>query len=167
MGRIFLERALQHEIDKIEKIEYDDLAKLLDRDALALFRANALNPEHPVMRSTVQNPDIYFQVREANNRFYNVLPDIVEDYMSKVQDEMKNAVDAGYWTLYRYNPDNEKPLTVDSKAPSVDYEKFLDGEVRYSSLKRTFPDNAKKFFAEGSEKSREKYEKYKRMEESQ
>jgi len=87
--------------------------------------------------------------------------------MSKVQDEMKNAVDAGYWTLYRYNPDNEKPLTVDSKAPSVDYEKFLDGEVRYSSLKRTFPDNAKKFFAEGSEKSREKYEKYKRMEESQ
>ena len=73
-----------HEISKIEEMNYEDLASLLDRDALAAFRAKALNPEHPVMRSTVQNPDIYFQVREASNRFYDALPDIVEDYMSKL-----------------------------------------------------------------------------------
>ncbi len=75
-----------HEIDKIEKLEYSELAPLLDREALALWRANALNPEHPVLRSTVQNPDVYFQVREANNRFYDELPDIVEDYLAQISD---------------------------------------------------------------------------------
>ena len=61
---------------------------------------------------------------------------------------MKRAVDAGYWILYRYDPRKEKPLTIDSKAPTMAYEDFLDGEVRYSALKRTFPENAAKYFAE-------------------
>ena len=65
-------------------MNYEDLASLLDRDALAAFRAKALNPEHPVMRSTVQNPDIYFQLRESNNTAYAELPDIVEDYMAQI-----------------------------------------------------------------------------------
>ena len=75
-----------HEIDKVEAMPYETLSSLLDREALAQFRAEALNPEHPMMRSTVQNPDIYFQVREANNGFYDALPGIVEDYMAKISE---------------------------------------------------------------------------------
>ena len=73
-----------HEIQKVEGLEYSDFAKLVDYDALAQFRANALNPEDPRMRSLVDNPDIYFQLREANNTSYNELPDIVEDYMAEI-----------------------------------------------------------------------------------
>ena len=73
-----------HEIDKVERIDYEDLRAMLDMDALDAFRARALNPEHPMIRATVQNPDIYFQVREANNAGYAALPDIVEDYMGKI-----------------------------------------------------------------------------------
>ncbi len=73
-----------HEIAKIEQISYDDLASMVDYDALDEFRAHALNPEHPMIRATVQNSDIYFQVREANNNDYAGLPDIVEDYMQKI-----------------------------------------------------------------------------------
>ncbi len=87
--------------------------------------------------------------------------------MGGAQQEMKRAVDSGYWNLYRYNPNNEKPLTIDSKEPTMEYETFLDGEVRYSSLKRTFPENADKYFKEGSSAAKEKYLKYKHMEENQ
>ena len=87
--------------------------------------------------------------------------------MGGAQQEMKRAVDSGYWNLYRYNPNNEKPLTIDSKEPTMEYETFLDGEVRYSSLKRTFPENAEKYFKEGSSAAKEKYLKYKHMEENQ
>ena len=73
-----------HEIQKVEALEYGDFAKLVDYDTLARFRANALNPEDPRMRSLVDNPDIYFQLREANNSDYNKLPDIVEDYMAQI-----------------------------------------------------------------------------------
>ena len=73
-----------HEIQKVECTDYDELAKLVDYDALAKFRSDALNPEHPVIRGTAQNPDIYFQGREASNKFYNELPAIVEEYMEKV-----------------------------------------------------------------------------------
>ena len=71
----------------------------------------------------------------------------------------------GYST--RYDPRKEKPLTIDSKAPTMAYEDFLDGEVRYSALKRTFPENAAKYFAEGTREAAERYRKYKHMEESQ
>ena len=81
--------------------------------------------------------------------------------MAKVQDEMKRAVDAGYWNLYRYNPAAEPKFVMDSKAPTLPYEEFLDGEVRYSSLKRTFPDNAKELFAKGAQQAVERYEKLK------
>ena len=79
--------------------------------------------------------------------------------MAKVQDEMKRAVDAGYWFLYRYNPAAEPRFTLDSKAPTMDYEAFLDGEVRYASLRRTFPENAEALFAEGAKLAKERYEK--------
>ncbi len=87
--------------------------------------------------------------------------------MGCAQAEMKKAVEAGYWHLYRYNPAKEKPFTLDSKAPTASYDDFLAGEVRYASLKRTFPDNAETFFAKGSSMADAKYERYKKMEENQ
>ncbi len=87
--------------------------------------------------------------------------------MNSAQEEMKRAVEAGYWTLYRYNPTLEKPLTIDSKAPTLAYKEFLDGEVRYNSLKRTFPDNAEKYFSQAADDAAKKYIKYKHMEENQ
>ena len=73
-----------HEIQKIELIDEASLTSLLDRDALKAFRARALNPEHPVTRGTAQNPDIYFQTREAANKFYNAVPDMVADTMREI-----------------------------------------------------------------------------------
>ena len=73
-----------HEIQKIDVLTYDEYAKLVDYNALSAFRANALNPEDPRMRSLVDNPDIYFQLRESNNTAYAELPDIVEDYMAQI-----------------------------------------------------------------------------------
>ena len=73
-----------HEIQKVECIDYDELAKILDWDALNTFKRNALNPEHPVIRGTAQNPDIYFQAREAANKFYDALPAVVEQYMKEI-----------------------------------------------------------------------------------
>ncbi|RRD93643.1 pyruvate:ferredoxin (flavodoxin) oxidoreductase [Clostridiales bacterium COT073_COT-073] len=75
-----------HEVQKIEVIEYDEFKKLLDMDALNEFRQRALNPEHPVTRGTAQNPDIFFQAKEASNPFYQKVPGIVEEYMNKISD---------------------------------------------------------------------------------
>ena len=66
------------------------LSALMDKDALKAFRDHALNPEHPMLRNTVQNDDVYFQFREANNKCYMELPDIIEDYMNKAAED-KNA----------------------------------------------------------------------------
>ncbi len=74
-----------HEYQKIETIDYKELDKILDHNAVNEFRNRALNPEHPVVRGTAQNPDIYFQGREASNKFYEAVPDIVEDYMRKIE----------------------------------------------------------------------------------
>ena len=73
-----------HEIQKIEVMDYDNLEKLLDKDAVEAFRKRGLNPDNPVIRGTAQNPDIYFQTREAVNTYYNALPAIVEDYMGEI-----------------------------------------------------------------------------------
>ena len=73
-----------HEYRNIERIDYDDLAKILDWAAVEAFRSRALSPNHPVVRGTAQNPDIYFQGREAQNRFYRQLPEIVRQMMDKL-----------------------------------------------------------------------------------
>ena len=73
-----------HEIQKIEVIDYADLAKILDFDAVNKFRRNALNPDHPVIRGTATNPDVYFQIRETVNNDYEQLPDLVEEIMADV-----------------------------------------------------------------------------------
>ncbi|MBR2215889.1 MAG: pyruvate:ferredoxin (flavodoxin) oxidoreductase [Selenomonadaceae bacterium] len=73
-----------HEIQKIEVVDYEDLGKILDWEAVKEFRARALNPDHPVIRGTAQNPDIYFQSREAVNSYYDALPDLVEEAMAEM-----------------------------------------------------------------------------------
>src|SRR5512145_538064 len=73
-----------HEIQKVEAADQDELASLIDWDALKAFRERALNPEHPVTRGTAQNPDIYFQSREAANSFYLAIPDMVESCMQEM-----------------------------------------------------------------------------------
>ncbi len=73
-----------HEIQKIEAWDYEDLKDMVDMDAVEAFRHNALNPEHPVLRGSAQNPDVFFQAREACNTYYDALPAIVEEYMDKV-----------------------------------------------------------------------------------
>lgn len=73
-----------HEIQKIEVIEPEELVKVLDYKALDEFRKRALNPNHPVIRGTAQNQDIYFQMREAVNKYYDDVPEIVEQYMTEV-----------------------------------------------------------------------------------
>jgi pyruvate-ferredoxin/flavodoxin oxidoreductase len=75
-----------HELQKVEVMDYATLEKLLDKKALEAFRKSSLNPERPVQRSTVQSGDIFFQAREASNRFYDAIPDIVDDYMKKISE---------------------------------------------------------------------------------
>ncbi len=73
-----------HEYQKIEVWDYEDLKEMIDLDAVRAFRERALNPEHPCERGSVQQPDIFFQAREASNRYYDSLPMVVEEYMNKV-----------------------------------------------------------------------------------
>jgi pyruvate-ferredoxin/flavodoxin oxidoreductase len=73
-----------HEVQKIEAIDYEDMRSLVDWEAVKAFRARALNPEHPHQQGTAQNPDIYFQGREAANKYYDATPEIVAEEMAKV-----------------------------------------------------------------------------------
>ena len=73
-----------HEIQKVEATDMEKMKGLLDYEALQSYRDNSLNPEHPVTRGTAQNPDIYFQTRELQNKYYDVLPEIVADYMKEM-----------------------------------------------------------------------------------
>jgi len=77
-----------HEIQKIEVWDYKDLDEMVDKDSIAKFRERALNPEHPVLRGSAENGDIFFQHREACNTYYNALPAIVEEYMGKVNEKI-------------------------------------------------------------------------------
>lgn len=86
-----------HEIQKIRAIPYEEFDRLLDREALAKFRAEALNPDHPTLRCTVQNPDVYFQFREANNAAYDAVPAVVEAYMAEI-----NRITGEDYHLFNY-----------------------------------------------------------------
>ena len=96
-----------HEIQKIEVWDYDVLDKMIDKDAVAAFRSRALNPEHPVLRGSAENGDIFFQHREACNKYYEALPEIVEEYMNKV-----NAEIGTNYKLFNYYgaPDAERVI---------------------------------------------------------
>ena len=77
-----------HEISKVSVWDYKDLEEMVDKDAIAAFRARAINPEHPVLRGSAENGDIFFQHREACNPYYDALPRIVEEYMDKVNEKL-------------------------------------------------------------------------------
>lgn len=86
-----------HEIQKIDVLEEEDIRELFDWDAVEQFRTRALNPEHPVLRGTTQNPDIFFQIRESVNPFYEGLPDTVQLYMDKI-----NEITGRNYRLFNY-----------------------------------------------------------------
>jgi pyruvate-ferredoxin/flavodoxin oxidoreductase len=86
-----------HEIQKIDALDYDDLKPLVDMDELRNFRRRSLNPGHPSTRGTTQNPDIYFQQREAANNFYTALPGVVESYMREI-----NSLTSRDYQLFDY-----------------------------------------------------------------
>jgi len=96
-----------HEISKIEAWDYADLEEMVDKDAIKAFRARAINPEHPVLRGSAENGDIFFQHREACNSYYNALPGIVEDYMNKV-----NAKIGTDYKLFNYYGDPEAERVI-------------------------------------------------------
>jgi pyruvate-ferredoxin/flavodoxin oxidoreductase len=97
-----------HEIQKIEAFSNEDMAGLIDQQALQEFRDRALNPEHPVTRGTAQNPDIFFQAKEAVNRYYEPVPDMVEHYMQ----EIKNLTGREYHPFTYYGAPDAEYITV-------------------------------------------------------
>ena len=97
-----------HEIQKVEALSYDDLGALVDQEALKAFRDRALSPNHPVTRGTAQNPDIYFQTREASNKFYNNLVPIVEEYIEKMND----LTGRKYGLFNYYGADNAENIII-------------------------------------------------------
>ena len=112
-----------HEIQKIEAWDYDDLAEMVNWDAIAEFRHHALNPNHPCQRGSAQNPDIFFQAREACNPYYDALPGIVQKYMDKVNEKIGTD-----YKLFNYYgaPDAEQVIIAmgsvnDTIEETVDY----------------------------------------------
>ena len=83
--------------------------------------------------------------------------------MHDVQGEMKRAVESGYWSLYRYDPRKESPMTLDSKEPTMDYLDFVAGENRFASLTKSFPDEAERLFEQGKEDALRRFDHYRRM----
>ena len=112
-----------HEIQKIETWDYEDLKDLVDMDAIDAFRKHALNPNHPCQRGSAQNPDIFFQAREACNPYYDAMPAIVQEYMDKV-----NAKIGTNYKLFNYYgaEDAEKVIVAmgsvcDTIEETIDY----------------------------------------------
>ena len=112
-----------HEIQKIQVWDYKDLADMLDWDAVNAYRRRSLNPEHPVLRGSAQNPDIFFQAREACNKYYDDIVGITEDYMNQV-----NAKIGTDYKLFNYYgaPDAEKVIVAmgsvcDTIEETIDY----------------------------------------------
>ncbi len=112
-----------HEIQKIECWDYDDMAKIVDMDAIDQFRRNALNPEHPILRGTAQNPDIFFQAKESSNGFYTAIPGVVEHYMGEI-----NKLTGRNYKLFNYYgaPDADRVIVAmgsvcDAAQETVDY----------------------------------------------
>jgi len=112
-----------HEIQKIEQWDYEDLKDMVDMDAIDAYRKDALNPNHPCQRGSAQNPDIFFQAREACNPYYDAMPAIVQEYMDKV-----NAKIGTNYKLFNYYgaPDAEKVIVAmgsvcDTIEETIDY----------------------------------------------
>ena len=137
-----------HEIQKVEVMDYEDLKGLLDWDALKAFKDNALNPEHPVLRGTAQNSDIYFQGREAANKYYEAIPDIVADYMK----DISKITGREYKPFNYYGaPDATKVIVAmgsvcEAIEETVDYINARGGKVGVVKVHLYRPFSAKYFF---------------------
>ena len=112
-----------HEIQKIEIWDYDDLKEMCNMEAVQAFRDRALNPNHPVQRGTAQNPDIFFQAREACNKYYDAVPELTQMYMDKVNEKIGTD-----YKLFNYYgaPDAEKVIVAmgsvcDTAEETIDY----------------------------------------------
>ncbi len=138
-----------HELQKIECLDYSNLAKLLDQEALERFRKKSLNPERPVQRSTVQNPDVFFQAREASNRYYDRLPELVEEYMGEI-----NKLTGRNYKLFNYYgaPDAENIIIAMGSVSgtveeTVDYLLARGEKVGYVQVHLYRPFSAKHLLA--------------------
>lgn len=138
-----------HEIQKIKVIDYEDFASLVDYDALAAFRKRALSPNHPTLRGTAQNPDIYFQAREAANPYYLALPEIVEYYMDKI-----NEIRGTDYKLFNYYgaPDAERVIiamgsAVETAEETVDYLVSKGEKVGLLKIRLYRPFSVERFLA--------------------
>ncbi|WP_291575540.1 pyruvate:ferredoxin (flavodoxin) oxidoreductase [Clostridium sp. UBA4548] len=112
-----------HEYQKIEIVNPEDVIKLVDHNAIKAFRQRALNPEHPTLRGTAQNPDIYFQQRESSNRYFEAVPDIVENYMR----ELEKITGRAYHPFDYYGDPNAENIIIamgsvcDTIEETIDY----------------------------------------------
>lgn len=136
-----------HEIQKVDCLDYEDLKNLIDWEELDKFRANALNPEHPVLRTTGQYSDTYFQSREACNAYYDHLPEIVAEYMDKI-----NAITGRDYRLFNYYgaPDAQHVIVVMGSSSgcvreTVDYLLEKGEKVGYMDVHLYRPFSAKYF----------------------
>ena len=111
-----------HEVQKIKAWDYEELAEMADWDAIDRFRAGALNPEHPVQRGTAQNPDVFFQWREASNTYYDAIPDVVEDYMNKVNER----IGSNYKLFNYYGPRDAKRVIIAMGSVNETIEETID-----------------------------------------
>lgn len=111
-----------HEIQKVEVLDYEDYAEMLDKEALKEFRSRALTPNNPVTRGTAQNSDIYFQTREASNKFYNNIIPIVEEYMAKMEEKTGRS----YGLFNYYGAEDAKEIIVAMGSVTEAIEETID-----------------------------------------
>ena len=137
-----------HEIQKVEVMDYEVFKKLIDMDAVQAFRERAINPEHPVTRGTAENDDVYFQAREAQNKFYDAVPDVVAHYMAEI-----SKVTGRDYKPFNYHgaPDAERIIiAMGSICPiteeTVDYLNAKGEKVGLISVHLYRPFSAKYFF---------------------
>ncbi len=139
-----------HEIQKIETWDFKELDAMLDHDAVGTFRRNALNPEHPVLRGTAQNPDIFFQAREACNIYYDAITGVVEEYMNAV-----NAKIGSDYKPFNYYgaPDAEKVIIAmgsvcDTAEETIDYLRSKGEKVGLLKVRLYRPFSVKHFISQ-------------------
>ncbi|MBB2182317.1 pyruvate:ferredoxin (flavodoxin) oxidoreductase [Lachnospiraceae bacterium MD1] len=111
-----------HEIQKIEIWDYEDLKDMVDMDAVEAFRRRSLNPEHPVLRGSAQNPDVFFQAREACNTYYDAIPGIVEEYM----DEVNKKIGTDYKLFNYYGAKDAEQIIIAMGSVSDTIEETID-----------------------------------------
>lgn len=138
-----------HELQKIQVWDYEQLASFIDMDAVKAFRERSLNPEHPVLRGSAQNPDVFFQAREASNPYYDALPEVVEANMAKI-----NAAIGTNYKLFNYYgaPDAEQVIVAmgsacDTIEETIDYLNARGEKLGLVKVRLYRPWRADKFLA--------------------